>query len=131
MSTAVAIDGEACLRLLNTTTFGRVALSVRALPPIVPVTFDVHRGQVHARAQGGVELGDAPRRAVAARRADAHDDGAGDMWNVHVVGRVSECPGPAPCHQPRHRRGRVAPALTTGRSARGGAGQRGRRVRLG
>jgi hypothetical protein len=91
MGDAVIIDQEACLQLLSAATFGRVALSLRALPRIVPVRFDVHRGQIRAAAQGALALDGAHDGAVVALQADGYDDGTQQVWNVHVIGRLSDC----------------------------------------
>jgi hypothetical protein len=85
------IDQEACLQLLSGATFGRVALSLRALPRIVPVRFDLHRGQIHANAQGALDLGEAFEGAVVALQCDGYDESTQQVWNVHVIGRVSDC----------------------------------------
>ena len=89
MGEAVAIEQEACLQLLSGVTFGRVALNLQALPRIVPVRFDVHRGRIHASAQGAAELGGALDGAVVALQADGYDEVTRRMWNVHLVGRVT------------------------------------------
>ena len=93
MGAPVTIDQDACLHLLSGAKFGRVALNLRALPRIVPVRIDVHRGQIHASVQGALELGEAFDGAVVALQADGYDEGTKQMWNVHVIGRVSDCRG--------------------------------------
>ena len=90
MGPEVILDQEACLELLNSATFGRVALNVRALPRVVPVRLHVHRGQIHVSAEGALDLGDARDGAVVALQADGYDDRTEQMWNVHVVGRVTD-----------------------------------------
>ena len=89
MGEAVTIDQAACLQLLSGATFGRVALNLLALPRIVPVRFNVHRGRIHASTQGAVELGDALNGSVVALQADGYDEVTQQAWNVHVVGRVT------------------------------------------
>ena len=89
MGDEVSIDQEACLQLLSGATFGRVALNVGALPRIVPVRFNVHRGRIHASTQLAAELGDALDGSVVALQADGYDDRIQQVWNVHVVGRVT------------------------------------------
>jgi uncharacterized protein len=89
MAAPVAIDQDACLRLLSSATFGRVALSVRALPRIVPVRLDICRGQIRVSTQGSAELGDTLDGAVVALQAEGYDDDTQQVWSVHVVGRVT------------------------------------------
>jgi hypothetical protein len=89
MGAAVAIDQQACLDLLSGATFGRVALNIAALPRIVPVRFDVHRGRIHASTQVELALGPALDGTVVALQADGYDDVTQQVWNVHVVGRVT------------------------------------------
>ena len=89
MDEAVTIDQEACLQLLSGATFGRVALNLLALPRIIPVRFNVHRGRIHASTQGAVEVGDALNGSVVALQADGYDEVTQQAWNVHVVGRVT------------------------------------------
>ena len=60
------------------------------IPRIVPVRFDVHRGQIHASAQGALQLGDALDGPVVALQADGYDEGTHQVWNVRVVGRVCD-----------------------------------------
>lgn len=84
-----AIDEDTCMDLLSGVVFGRVALSIHALPRIVPVRFAVHRGRICAHVQGTVDLSEALDGAVVALQADGYDDRAEQVWTVHLVGRVT------------------------------------------
>ena len=79
------LDREECLRLLSRARLGRVALSVGALPAILPVRFVLHRGEIVFRAHPGTVLDEGTRGAVVAFEADgdAEDDA---MWSVVVTG---------------------------------------------
>jgi uncharacterized protein len=88
MKVATEIDEDTCLGLLSGITFGRVALSVRALPRIVPVRFAVHRGRISTHMQGAADIGNGLDDAVVALQADGYDDDTQQVWSVHVVGRV-------------------------------------------
>lgn len=94
MPTVTDIDQDDCVALLSTATFGHIALSVRAMPRISPVQFTVSHGRVLAHLQcDRDDVGAALDNAVVALQADGLD-GHGQMWSVHVVGRVRSRFGP-------------------------------------
>jgi len=87
------IDSDECMALLNTASFGHVALCLRVLPHIAPVHVNVTGGRVLAQlACDDDEVGRALTNAVVALQADG-TDGDGHIWSVHVVGRVRSCFG--------------------------------------
>jgi hypothetical protein len=88
MTGAIAIDQEACVGLLSGAALGRVALSVHALPRIVPVRLAVHHGRITVHPQGLGEVEDA-WAGVVALQADGYDDVAEQAWSVHIIGRVA------------------------------------------
>jgi len=88
MKVATEIDEDTCLGLLGGITFGRVALSVRALPRIVPVRLAVDRGRISIHMQGAADVGNGLDDAVVALQADGYDDDTHQAWSVHVVGPV-------------------------------------------
>jgi nitroimidazol reductase NimA-like FMN-containing flavoprotein (pyridoxamine 5'-phosphate oxidase superfamily) len=83
------IERDACLGLLSGATFGRMALTVDALPRIVPVRFAVHRDRINAYVHGADEVAKALDAAVVAFQADGYDNDIHQVWSVHVVGRVT------------------------------------------
>jgi len=88
VSVVTDIDRETCLELLSRVTFGRVALSVHAMPRIVSVILAVHRGGITAHMQGAAEVGDGLDGSIVALQADGFDDASQEVWSVHVIGRV-------------------------------------------
>jgi nitroimidazol reductase NimA-like FMN-containing flavoprotein (pyridoxamine 5'-phosphate oxidase superfamily) len=88
--TLTRISRDECLRLLATATFGRVGVSVDALPAILPVTIVVIDEAVVFRTVPGTKLAAATQRSVLAVEADEYDADAGDGWSVLVRGVASE-----------------------------------------
>jgi len=90
VTVAAEIDTETCLGLLGGATFGRVALSVHAMPRIVPVSFTARRGRISLSLRSDTDLADPLSDAtVVAFQADGYDDEARRGWSVHVVGRIT------------------------------------------
>lgn len=79
---------QECLRMLARGGVGRVAVSVGALPTVLPVRFTLFGEDVVFPAVPGGELEGAVRGAVVAVEAD-HIDPAGG-WSVVVTGIVTE-----------------------------------------
>jgi uncharacterized protein len=74
-----------CLRLLAGERIGRVAISVNALPTILPVRFALDRDEILFRAALGGVLAEATRQAVVAFEADGSEPGVGS-WSVLATG---------------------------------------------
>jgi nitroimidazol reductase NimA-like FMN-containing flavoprotein (pyridoxamine 5'-phosphate oxidase superfamily) len=83
-----------CLRLLSTTELGRVGISVKALPAIVPVRFALDGGEIVFRAAPGTALDAATRGAIVAFEADGVEPGAG-AWSVLATGAARHVAEPA------------------------------------
>ncbi len=84
------IDTERCWSLLATGSYGRIALSVRALPIIVPVRYHaVEAVRLDVRPSQLVKVYDTRLGDVIAFQTDGFDDEAGRPWSVHAVGQVS------------------------------------------
>jgi len=81
---------EECLRLLGTATLGRVAISVGALPNILPVNFRIVGDEVAFRTTVGTKLEAATRNAVVAFEVDDLDPMYHTGWSVVVVGVARE-----------------------------------------
>ena len=74
-----------CLRLLAGERLGRVAITVNALPVILPVRFALDRDEILFRAAVGGLLAQATRQAVVAFEADGSEPGLGS-WSVLATG---------------------------------------------
>ena len=74
-----------CLRLLAGERLGRVAITVKALPVILPVRFALDRDEIVFRAPPGGVLAEATRHAVIAFEADGSEPGGGS-WSVLATG---------------------------------------------
>jgi nitroimidazol reductase NimA-like FMN-containing flavoprotein (pyridoxamine 5'-phosphate oxidase superfamily) len=88
------LDREECLSLLSTVKVGRVGLSMKALPVVLPVNFAVLDGDVVFRTVSGTKFFAAVARAVLAFEADRYDPTGACGWSVLVQGasRVVEDP---------------------------------------
>jgi uncharacterized protein len=74
-----------CLRLLAGVRLGRVAISVNALPAILPVRFTLDHDEIVFRAPPGGVLAQGTRDAVVAFQADGSEPGNG-TWSVLATG---------------------------------------------
>ena len=84
-----------CFSLLAAATVGRVALSVRALPAIVPVVCGLHGDDVVVRALADARVSAAMVGTVVAFQTDALDAAGETAWTVQVVGRCDPIEDPA------------------------------------
>jgi nitroimidazol reductase NimA-like FMN-containing flavoprotein (pyridoxamine 5'-phosphate oxidase superfamily) len=101
-----------CFDLLATLAVGRVGVSVRALPVILPVGYAVAGERVVFRTAPGAKLDAAMHRSVVAFETDRYDP-AGDWgWSVLVQGVASEISGVAELDEARAMLGRDWPFLT-------------------
>jgi nitroimidazol reductase NimA-like FMN-containing flavoprotein (pyridoxamine 5'-phosphate oxidase superfamily) len=80
------LNREQCMALLAGSSFGRVGVSVDALPAILPVTIALIDGDVVFRTVPGTKLAYAARNAVLAVEADEYDPATGAGWSVLVRG---------------------------------------------
>jgi nitroimidazol reductase NimA-like FMN-containing flavoprotein (pyridoxamine 5'-phosphate oxidase superfamily) len=128
----VILDRSQCVELLRTALVGRIALSVGALPVVLPVHFAMLDGDVLIRTVAGSRLEAAASNAVVAFEADHVDplDRAG--WSVLVQGVASEITDPDEIERARRvplepwlgadgRYLRIASRLMSGRQLPGGA----------
>jgi nitroimidazol reductase NimA-like FMN-containing flavoprotein (pyridoxamine 5'-phosphate oxidase superfamily) len=79
-----------CLDLLRNATFGRVGVSVDALPAIFPVFLTVIDDVVVFRSAPGTKLEAAAGGAIVAVEVDAVDETTGVGWSVLVRGIADE-----------------------------------------
>jgi nitroimidazol reductase NimA-like FMN-containing flavoprotein (pyridoxamine 5'-phosphate oxidase superfamily) len=84
------LDRSECIRLMSRTTIGRLALSVGALPVILPVNFLLDRDRILIRTGEGTKLDAALRDAVVAFEVDDMDPWTHGGWSVCVTGSAHE-----------------------------------------
>jgi uncharacterized protein len=82
----VVLDESDCLRLLGSVPVGRIAVTDRALPAVLPVYFLLRGRTVLLRVCGTGRLAAATRAAVVAFEADEFGPAGG--WSVLGVGRT-------------------------------------------
>ena len=100
-----------CLDLLASTTIGRVGVSVRALPAILPVSYAVVGERVIFCSAPGAKLEAAIHRQVVAFEADRYDPRGDWGWSVLVQGVASEIIAPPDLIAARDLLGTGGPAL--------------------
>ncbi|QYG93500.1 pyridoxamine 5'-phosphate oxidase family protein [Iamia sp. SCSIO 61187] len=86
------LERPECLELLGQCTLGRVAISVGALPTILPINFRLIDGHVVFRTGVGSKLDAATRGAVIAFEVDDFDAVDHTGWSVVVTGIAQESP---------------------------------------
>lgn len=86
------LDTDECVRLLRTRSVGRIGISSRALPTILPVEYLVAQGHVLFRTGLGTRLDVATRDAVVAFEVDEFDDASNSGWSVVVTGVAGSWP---------------------------------------
>jgi nitroimidazol reductase NimA-like FMN-containing flavoprotein (pyridoxamine 5'-phosphate oxidase superfamily) len=96
---AELLDDDQCLALLAATSFGRVGVTIGALPVILPVNFAVHDGDIVFATRTGTKLRAAVRQAIIAFEVDAIDPATRSGWSVLAVGSCGEVTDPALCSE--------------------------------
>jgi nitroimidazol reductase NimA-like FMN-containing flavoprotein (pyridoxamine 5'-phosphate oxidase superfamily) len=86
------LDREACLQLLAASTFGRVAITAKALPVILPVGYRLVGDEIVFRTTAGTKLDAATHGAVVAFEVDAMDPVEHSGWSVLVTGMARRIP---------------------------------------
>ena len=84
------LEREECVRLLASTTLGRVGFTTGALPAVLPVNFHVDSGRILVHTTRGSRLDAALKDAVVAFEADEFDSGDHSGWSVAVTGVATE-----------------------------------------
>ena len=79
------LDREDCLALLRDEPVGRVALTARALPVVLPVNFALLDGDIVWRSAQGTKLNDASGFVVAFE-ADHYETAQKVGWSVMIQG---------------------------------------------
>jgi nitroimidazol reductase NimA-like FMN-containing flavoprotein (pyridoxamine 5'-phosphate oxidase superfamily) len=81
------LDEDECLRLMGTVPVGRVAVTLGALPAVLPVNFVLCGRRIVFRTGQGTKLDAAVRHAVVAFEVDDFDASDRSAWSVLAVGR--------------------------------------------
>src|SRR4051794_21205108 len=84
-----------CLRLLESTSVGRVGVTIDALPAVLPVNYAMHGGAVIFRTISGTKLDAATANAVVAFEVDSGSNRQDGAWSVLVRGIAVEVSDPA------------------------------------
>jgi uncharacterized protein len=79
-----------CLDRLASVTVGRIAVTVQALPVVLPVNFALDGEDVVFRTVVGTKLSAATARAIVAFEVDGWEPDGSAGWSVLVQGRASE-----------------------------------------
>jgi uncharacterized protein len=95
------LDRKSCLELLAGAHVGRIALSVGALPVVLPVNFTMLDDDVLIRTAPGSKLDAAPTNAVVAFEADQIDAIYHSGWSVLVQGVAAEITDPVELERAR------------------------------
>jgi nitroimidazol reductase NimA-like FMN-containing flavoprotein (pyridoxamine 5'-phosphate oxidase superfamily) len=88
------LDRDACLALLGSASFGRLGLTSRALPTILPVNFWFDGSRILVRTGAGSKLHTATAGAVVAFEVDHVDPFEHAGWSVVVTGQAVEVTDP-------------------------------------
>jgi uncharacterized protein len=88
------LNREECMDLLARSTFGRVGVSVDALPAILPVTIALVGDELVFRTVPGTKLAYAARNAVLAIEVDDYEPATGEGWSVLVRGVATQLEDP-------------------------------------
>jgi nitroimidazol reductase NimA-like FMN-containing flavoprotein (pyridoxamine 5'-phosphate oxidase superfamily) len=94
-----ALTRSECLGYLAAARFGRLGLTMRALPVIVPVRFALTPDQVVFRAPSESTLRNAADGSVVVFQADHDGDDTGIGWTVQAHGRCQEIVDPFEMNQ--------------------------------
>jgi uncharacterized protein len=94
------LDRSSCLELLGTADVGRIALSIGALPVVLPVNFAMLGEDIVIRTSPGSRLETAATNAVVAFEVDCVD-ASHSGWSVLVQGVATEITDPLELRQAR------------------------------
>lgn len=83
------ITTRECVELLRESAIGRLGVTDRAMPMILPVNFRVYNDWVVVRTHPGSTMAAAARNTVVAFEVDRADLGQRTGWSVVVVGHAS------------------------------------------
>ncbi len=80
------LDADACLSLISGEPVGRVALTARALPVVLPVNFGLLEGDIVWRSAQGTKLNAAAAGFVVAFEVDRLQPDRREGWSVMIQG---------------------------------------------
>ncbi len=89
------LSSSECAELLKVAPVGRIAITVAALPVILPVNFLVVDNEIVFRTNPGTKLAAATSQAVVAFEVDGYEPHGRSGWSVVVQGIASEVTDPA------------------------------------
>ena len=89
------LDERECRSLLGGVSIGRVGLSIRAMPVVLPVNFALLPDAIVVCTSPGSKLEAACNHAIVAFQADGVDLDERTGWSVLVQGRAAVIPPPA------------------------------------
>jgi len=89
------LDQAECLRLLALATLGRVAVSTKALPMVMPVSYRLVNEQIVFRTRRDTHLGLGTHNSVVAFEVDDIHPTDHSGWSVMVTGIASEVHDPS------------------------------------
>lgn len=92
------LDRDECLRLLASAGVGRIAISARAMPVILPVHYVLDGDDIVVRTHQGSTLDLATQGSVVAFEADYVGPGADLAWSVLVTGKARHADGERALH---------------------------------
>jgi hypothetical protein len=85
-------DDKQCLALLGRTQLGRIALSLKAMPVVVPVRYTLDDGDLLFSVSGD-QLIRALHGNIAALQSDGFEEDSGQRWTVFATGPVRRVEG--------------------------------------
>lgn len=88
------LERDDAVRLLESQTLGRIAITSGAIPVVLPVNFAVRDGEIIIRTSQGTKLHAATRNAVVAFEVDKIDPFSHAGWSVCVTGMAREVTDP-------------------------------------
>ncbi|MCU1344973.1 MAG: hypothetical protein JWL70_1239 [Acidimicrobiia bacterium] len=91
----LALSRADCLALLAPGGHGRVAITMAALPVIIPVSFTVANDEITFGACWGQGMARAVAQSVVAFQTDYRGPSGYAEWGVHVTGIASDAAGDA------------------------------------
>lgn len=120
------LDVAQCLALAHTVSIGRIALSVHAMPIILPMSFTMLNGEPVFPIGSGSIARAAQRNEVVCFETDWVDPTSSAAWSIAIVGKVSLVSDPVDLDTisardfgswagPPQRFARVHPVQVTGR----------------
>ena len=89
-TTLESLSRNRCLELILTVPVGRIGLTIRTLPVILPVNFALVGEKIVFRTIPGTKLDAAAAGAVVAFEVDCYSPDGTSGWSVLVQGRCSE-----------------------------------------